>query len=148
MKKILLSFLIFVLFLSLAGETMALRAKGPPLNLCLHDVNHDLHIPLLNKPMGNISLLDGPKKFYSVIGAWIEPGGNNFPLTGSGYVEGNVFHFTLASTYSAPGTYSFGAEVFWDLEAHTGDMYGLFSDGSEIHYTFEQGSCTEQDIVY
>jgi len=149
MKKLLLITLVFVVSLSLAGVALAARGgPRPPASICLNAVGYGVIFALLNKPAGNIVMSDGTEKFYSIQGAFMEFG-CNFPVLGSGYVEGNVFHFTLDGTYAHYGPiYFLQAEGFWDVVAHTGNAYVHYSFGTDYNFTLQQVPCTGENIVY
>jgi len=148
MKKILSTILVFVVSLSLAGVAMAAAPK-PPASLCLNAGAGGVYALAL-KPGKNIKMLDETEKFYSINGAIIVAGiALYMPLVGSGYVEGNVFHFTFNSTYNLSGTpYYVQAEGFWDIIAMTGSAYVYISATGNHSYSLSQVSCTDQVIAY
>jgi hypothetical protein len=145
MKKILPTILVFVVSLSLAGVAMAI-APNPPRNICLYAGSGGVYAFLV-KPMGNINFFDGMQKFYSIQGAIIAA--VNMPIVGSGYVEGNVFHFVFNSTYNISGTpYFVRAEGFWDLVALTGSAYVYDSATGNWINSLSEISCTATAISY
>jgi hypothetical protein len=146
MKKILLTILVFVVSLSLAGVAMATAPK-PPASICLQ-ASSSFYVFAV-KPVGNLKMLDETEKFYSIRGAIIATPTLNMPLVGSGYVEGNVFHFTFNSTYNLSGTpYYVQAEGFWDVIAQTGTMYAYISLSGNWTWALSAVPCTGQVIVY
>jgi hypothetical protein len=148
MKKILSTVLVFVVSLSLAGVAMAAAPK-PPAKICLNAGGGGI-FALVVKPSSNIKMLDGTQKFYSIQGAIIAPGNNpTMPLVGSGYMEGNVFHFTFNSTYDSLNTaYFVQAEGFWDVIALGGTTYMYISASGNFTSPLSQVSCTDYDILY
>ena len=152
MKKIVLIMLVFVVSLSLAAVAMAVAPK-PPASICVHVFGPGLEAgvyALAVKPGPNIKLADGTQKFYSIQGALIDLSPVYSPVVGAGYMEGNIFHFTLNTTYHYSGTPNFIQwEGLWDVIAKTGSMYGYFSiSGSRYSLTLEQVDCTGEVIVY
>ncbi len=149
MKRILSTVLVFVVSLSLAGVAMALPPRVPA-TICLNAATGGGVYALLIKPSGNIRMLDGPEKFYSIQGAIVVPG-LFMPLSGSGYmVEGGpVFHFSFNSTYNISGTpYFVQAEGFWDVVAKAGAAYTYISATGNHTYSLSAVSCTGYDILY
>ncbi len=147
MKRILLTILVSVLSLSLAGVATAAPPK-PPKSLCINTCCSGGGVfALVVKPSASIKMLNGTQKFYSIQGANIAD--INMPVVGAGYMEGNTFHFTLNSTYNSSGTpYFIQEEGFWDVISKTGTMYAHFSAGANYTYSLSEASCTDQDILY
>ncbi|MGZ3880231.1 MAG: hypothetical protein ACXVBF_02780 [Flavisolibacter sp.] len=153
MKKIVLTMLVFVVSLSLTGVAMAAAPK-PPASFCLDTATGGVGtmgvLALVVKPSSTIKFLDGTQKFYSIQGALIDPSIYG-PLVGSGYMEGNIFHFTFSTTYFYSGYTDFWQmEGFWDVIAHTGTLYGYQSfGGASFSYTFSltQVPCTNYQIL-
>ncbi len=148
MKKILSTILVFVVSLSLVGAAMAAAPK-PPKSICLNTLGTTAVYVLYMKPGGNIKMSDETEKFYSIYGAIIALPTLNMPLVGSGYVEGNVFHFTFNSTYHFLVTpYYVQAEGFWDVIANTGTMYAYISATGNWAWTLQAVPCTDQVVAY
>jgi len=146
MKKILLTILVFVLSLLLANVAMPAAPK-PPASICLYDGN--TYYAFVVKSSGSIKMFDGTRKFYSIQGAIMAGSSPNMPLVGSGYVEGNVFHFVFSTAYNLSGTPYFGqGEVFWDLIAETGTAYVYISLSGNNTFSLTQVACTQLEIVY
>jgi hypothetical protein len=146
MKKIVLIVLVFTVCLSLAGVAMAVVPK-PPASICL-DTGAAVVFSLVVKPSSAIKMLDGTQKFWSIQGALLSPG-VDFPVIGSGYIEGNVFHFTLNGTYNITGTANWiQAEGFWDVIAHTGTMYIYITASGNWTFPLSQVPCTDYDILF
>lgn len=146
MKKILSTILAIVVSLSLAGVAMAAAPK-PPASICL-DTSSLVIFSLATKATGNIKMEDGAQKFYSIQGAYLAPS-VYFPVVGSGYMEGNIFHFTLTGTYNVSGTPNWiQAEGFWNVTAHTGAMYAYITASGNHTYTLSQVPCTDYDILF
>jgi hypothetical protein len=151
MNKILSIIVVFVVSLSLAGVAVALPPRAPT-TICLQTVNTATVYVLVMKPGTNVRLSDGVMKFYDIQGAIITspgPSGINMPLAGSGYVEGNVFHFTFDSTYHIDNTpYFVQAEGLWDVVAKEGTMYAYISISGNFAWSLQQVSCTDQVVLY
>jgi hypothetical protein len=146
MKRILSTVLVFVVSLSLAGVAMAAAPK-PPTSICLYTGGGGGVYALVVKPSSNIKMFDGTQKFYSIQGAIIAS--VNMPVHGSGYMEGNVFHFTFNSTYNISGTpYFVQVEGFWDVIAKGGSAYAYISASGNWSYSLSQVDCDNYDIVY
>jgi len=148
MKKIVSAMLVFVVSLSLGGLAMAAASK-PPASFCLNAGSLGVYV-LVVKPSSSIKMSDGVQKFYSLQGAIIAIGNHpTMPLIGSGYMAGNVFHFTFNSTYDNSGIPAWvQAEGFWDVITHTGTVHQYVSIGSNITSALSQVLCTGSDIVY
>ena len=145
MKKILSTMLVFVVSLSLAGVAIAASPK-PPASFCINAGPGGIWA-LVTKAGTNMKMEDGTEKFYSVQGAYISSA--TMPLVGSGYMEGNVFHFVYNSTYNISGTpYFIQMEAFWDVVTKTGTMYGYYSATGNHSTSLSQVDCTDQVIVY
>jgi hypothetical protein len=145
MKKIVLTMLVFVVSLSLAGVAMAAAPK-PPANICLNAGAGGVYA-LVVKPSSTIKFLDGTQKFYSIQGAIIAS--VNMPVVGAGYMEANVFHFTFNATYDLSGTpYFVQVEGFWDVVALTGTAYQYISATGNHTDSLTKVDCTSYDIVY
>ena len=142
MKKILLITLVFVVSLSLAGVSMAAAPK-PPATICFNTMESQSEFSLLIKPMGNIKMSDGTEQFYSIQGVYYDPTNGAAAVSGSGYMDGSVFHFSLNATYTWQGTAgSFQADGYWNVETKTGPIYSVWN--STVHFTWSlvQVYCT------
>jgi hypothetical protein len=150
MKKIILIVLVFIVSLSLAGVAMALPPK-PPASICLDTTgggNTMGVLALVVKPSSTIKFSDGTQKFYSIQGALVDSPAVYSPLVGSGYMEGNIFHFVFNSTYNLSGTpYFIQGEGFLDVMAHTGTSNVYISFTGNHNYPLTQVPCTNYEIL-
>ncbi len=135
MKKILLITLVLVISLSLTGAAMA-RARGPkvaPLT-CLSWTMGSFKTVLSIKPWsGNIAVFGEKIKYYAIHGELSNGFDFSAPLTGTGHLDGNIFHFSLISVGQYAGfldTVHF--EGYWDVVSQTGNgMYNItYTDDS------------------
>ena len=140
------------LILVCSSLAMAVAPK-PPASFCLDTTGGGITTGILAfvvKPSSNIKFLDGTQKFWSIQGALIDPPIYS-PLVGSGYMEGNIFHFTFSITYYYSGyTNFYQTEGFWDVIAHTGTLYAYQSfGGASYSYTFSltQVPCIDNEIL-
>ena len=146
MRNILSTILVFILSLSLVGVAMAAAAK-PPASFCFTP-GYGFIYALVVKPSSNIKMSDGTEKFYKIQGGFIG-GGFNTPVAGSGYIEGNIFHFTVDSTYTDSGTARYiKGEGFWDPIAKTGTMYAYFSVSGNWIFPLTEETCSNYQILY
>ncbi len=144
MKRILLTILVFVVSLSLTGVAIAASPK-PPATICFNTTESTSQFSLLIKPMGNIKMSGGPEKFYSIQGLYFDATNGPAALSGSGYMDGSVFHFSLNATYTFEGTAGFfQADGYWDVDAKTGPIYSLWNNTVHYSWTLVQVSCTGQ----
>ena len=91
-----------VITLAVAVMAAGLAVAGPkaPKALCLHLSAPAMpdHIILSIQPVGgSIRLSEGTIKFYSIHGEYCTDS-YSIPLTGTGHLNGNVFHFDLRGT--------------------------------------------------
>ncbi len=145
MKKILLTILVFVLSLSLAGIAIAASPK-PPASICFNIAENQNEFSFLIKPMGNIKMSGGPAKFYSIQGVFFDPA-NDGPaaVSGSGFMDGDVFRFSLNTTYRFQNLAGFGQiDGYWDVVAKTGSMYTYWNSTVRFIWTLVQVSCAGQ----
>ncbi len=132
MKHKLLVFSVLVLFLVLAGETMA--ASKPPATICL---SLDPTVPgtaffttLTVKSIGNVKMVNGQTNIYAISGFIFTPPGGpqwDYPLAGTGHMyksEPDVFHFSVTGSTLFSGVYyTTYLEGYWDVV----DKKGLVS---------------------
>ena len=110
MKKALLIILTLGLCLSLASSTFAASIKVPKF-ACFTVTAYSLVMTI--KAAGKVNTADGQVPFYTITGACLLT-----PITGSGYVVGSIFKFTLSTSFKSSGilfTFLFSGE--WDLTA-------------------------------
>jgi len=100
MKKIVSTMLVSVVSLTLAGLAMAAAPK-PPASICL-DLGVGAVYCLAMKSSSAVKMSDGTQKFYNIQGAIVS--GATWPIVGSGYIEGTVFHFSVNGAYNNSGT--------------------------------------------
>ncbi len=120
MKKMPAIMLVFLVSLSLAGVAMA----GPGVKLapvsCWNMGGFKTILSI--KPFsGNIAISGGTIKFYAIHGE-VSNGSFTAPVTGTGHMEGDVFHFSLTGTSWVSGrvwTYEF--EGFWNAVIQGGE---------------------------
>jgi len=146
MKKILLTILILVLSLSLTWVAMV-RAKGlsPPASFCAKS-GSTVYVFTV-KPGANVQMRDGVMKFYTVQGAIIADPTINVPLSGSGYMTGNLFRFSYHTTFYVSNpvesniVYFSPVEVFWDVTANEGSFYVYNYPGGTTVFPLEEVPC-------
>lgn len=121
MKKLISTMLVFVVSFSLAGVAMAGPAVKPAPVSCWDWSPRGFKTVLSIKPWsGNIAISGGTIKFYAIHGE-VSDGSYSAPVSGTGHMEGNIFHFSLTGTSLWSGrvwTYEF--EGFWDAVNKTG----------------------------
>jgi len=146
MIKIFSIMLVSVVFLSLAGVAIAASPK-PPASICFKAMQDQAayYYALLIKPMGTIRIFDGPKKIYSVQGDYSnEVSGSTSAVSGSGHMDGSIFHFSLNGPYTWEETPAFfNADAYWDVDAKTGTIYSVYSNTVRYKWTLEQLPCSE-----
>lgn len=148
MKKILLTILIFVASFSLAGAAIAASPK-PPATICFSTMENQFGSVffLLIKPMGNIKLPAGPLKFYSIQGMYIDSinATGGAAVSGSGYMDGPVFRFSLNVTYTWQGDAGFfQADGNWYVNEKTGPIHTYWHNATRHSWSLVQVSCTGQ----
>jgi hypothetical protein len=130
MKRTLL--ILLSLALSLTFTTHALTANNsvPPKSVCLIDslgYNYSLTIKLA----GKVKMADGPVKFYNISGAVFYDTVSR-PITGTGYVKGTQFHFSITgNNYVEPSPavnvlYTLFVEGYWDLADKTNPVGNVY----------------------
>lgn len=151
MKRIFLVLLALSLSLSLAGATSAASLTTPPKNLCLKTGWSAQNISMVIKNQGSIKFGAGPAKFYSINGEIITAS-YSFPITGTGHMYGNVFHFTFNGSYYyglANDFYTFHLQGQWDLAQQSGICYWRTNNdlwqGPE---PLNAVSCSDLDLIY
>ncbi len=148
MKKILLITLVLVVTFSLAGMAMARSPKAPkvPANICFTALEKPIEeFSLLIKPMGTIKLSDGPKKLYSIQGLYYSIDNGPGTVSGSGYMDGAVFHFSLYGTYTWQGLCgSYQADGYWNVSTEERTMYSVWNNSVNFTWTLVEVACKEQ----
>jgi hypothetical protein len=146
MKRWLMVLMAVVLSLCLVGPALAV---GVPKTLCYSFSGGSELSMLLIKSTGNIKTGGGTIKYYSISGTHFNHRGSgsalvSFPVTGSGYLLGTVFHFTYTGmdSFHVSPYYGFIAEgrVLDVNTLSNGDLYyGYFDYGgsaaTEEHYS-------------
>ncbi len=148
MKKIIPALLVFVVSLSLAGVAIAASPK-PPATICFSTVENQFgsQFFLLIKPMGNIKMPGGPMKFYSIQGMYIDSinATGGVAVSGSGYMDGSFFRFSINVTYTWQGNAGFlQADGYWDVDTKTGPVYTYWHNTNRYNWTLAEVSCAGQ----
>jgi hypothetical protein len=130
MKKIFLTILAVVVTLSLVGGAAAGGPKAPQ-SLCLNVPNRTMLFNIVTKPGGSMKISGNQTvKFYDIQGNTSD-GPISAPITGTGYMNGDIFHFNCTAVlYANPETISISGDAYFNVTNGTGDMYLLrFSTG-------------------
>jgi hypothetical protein len=152
MKK-LTSFMVAAVFLGANMTAMAATPK-PPKELCVVLGGFIDVLILGTKAQSTIKLSSSKQKFYNIVGEWDAPGAYSVPSSGSGHMNGDVFH---ASTTGTADVFSdvrlYGAEIFWDVVSATGTANLTINGGysGEIEYLnlpLTQVPCSSADVTY
>jgi hypothetical protein len=146
MNKILSIIVVFVVSLSLAGVAAALPPRAPT-TICFSTVENEFgsEFSLLIKPMGNIKMSGGPVKFYSIQGVYFDPTNGAAAVSGSGYMDGSVFHFSLNGTYTFEDKAGFiQADGYWDVATKSGPIYTYWNSTIRFNWSLVEVSCTGQ----
>ena len=101
MKKRLMVVAILALSIILATGAMSdARAAWPPKSLAFQWENPNLYTVLALKPAGKVKMANRTVKFYQLTGVifYTNLPVNQFPVGGYGYLDGDVFIFSLSGT--------------------------------------------------
>jgi len=103
-----------------------------PKQLCLQIGMLDTKILMVIKPFGSpVSLSSGKVKFYAIHGEATD--NDNFapPLSGTGHMLGDIFHFSLVgSTVASSHHNSFQFEGTWNTASETGSISWTYVVGA------------------
>jgi hypothetical protein len=140
MKRTLILLMILGLSLGLAAPAPAAAPKVPT-SLCFHWGDLDDTTSLVIKKGSSVTMTSGKVSYYNLSGKHLIPRDTpiTVPLIGTGYVQGNVFHFSFtgAAAFDAGSglqTHSLSVDGSWDLVAYTGSInyhWSLPTDGIE-----------------
>jgi len=162
MRYKLLIFFVVVLFLFVAGETMA--ASKPPAQICLRldPITPGMapFMALMVKSVGSVKMVNGPTNIYAIKGfIFTPPGGSlwDYPLSGTGHMyktEDGIFHFSVVGSTMFVGTfYTIYMEGYWNVVEKKGGIFaktsGTLNDvTTNITYTFNlsEVSCETVEI--
>ena len=120
MKKLISIMLVFVVSLSLAGVAMA--AKPAPAAVSCWDWSNGFKTVLSIKSWsGNIAISGGTIKFYAIHGEVSDGSSYSAPVSGTGHMVGNIFHFSLTGTSMKEGrVWTYELSGFWDVVNQNG----------------------------
>jgi hypothetical protein len=151
MKRIFLILLVLSLSFFLAGAALGASVTNPPKTLCLKMGWSAKNISMVIKNQGSIKFGAAPAKFYSITGEIITDS-YSFPITGTGHMYGNVFHFGLNGSYFyglANDFYSFNLEGKWDLSQQSGICnWRTNNDLWQGPEPLNPVSCSDLDLIY
>lgn len=130
MKRILVFIVVIAMSLAMAGGAMA--GPKPPNSICLNWVGTSAVTTMAIKAFGgNLMMSDGATKFYAIHGEHL--GTVPFPLTGTGHMKGDVFHFAFtAIAYSGSEMVVADLEGTWNVVTKTGSMQYSALQGSTV----------------
>jgi hypothetical protein len=121
MKKLILVVLVFVFSVSSVGVAMA--ASRPPTKICL-DWSPDILFTVLSiKSFGGNITISGEKiKFYAIHGEASNQSDFSVPVSGTGHMDGDIFHFSLTGSglWVDGRLWSLLCEGFWNVLNQTG----------------------------
>ena len=145
MEKLISIMLVFVVSLALAGVAMA--AKPAPAAVSCWDWSNGFKTVLSIKPWsGNIAISGGTIKFYAIHGEVSNGSSLSAPVSGTGHMEGNIFHFSLTGTSLVSGrvwTYEF--EGFWDVVNKIGE--GVYLAGVKDTSASDMNALSSTNLV-
>ncbi len=161
MKKHLLVTLIFVVSLSLAGVAMAGSAAKQPPTVSCWDWGVFRTVLSIKPFSGNIAISEGTTKFYAIHGELSNGSSFSAPVSGTGHMTGNIFHFSLTGTGQDGNTgriWTYQILGFWSAVEQKGEggylagvkdesasrMNALSADG----LVFVPLDCKATDIPY
>jgi hypothetical protein len=99
MKKVAVIFLVLTVCLAAAQATFAAAPK-PPGSICLKVYIQNYYLIMTTRSTsGNIKMKDGQVKLYS-IDAILQTNNFNMPMTGTGFMEGNEFVYTMVGSHN------------------------------------------------
>jgi len=136
-----------LIFLMILGLSLCLTAPAPaaaprvPTSLCFEWGVLEDTTSLVIKKGSSVTMASGNVSYYNLSGKHLIPRATpiTVPIIGTGYVQGNVFHFSFtgAAAFDAGSglqTHSLSVDGSWDLVAHTGSInyhWSLPTDGIE-----------------
>jgi hypothetical protein len=128
MKRIIVMAAVAIAALTLAGSASAV--PKPPRTACLQFGPANASI-LVIKPFGKAITSAGPTKIYALYGEYLDVAGGSRPLSGSGHMVGNIFHFgfTAASVFGFPGLPAFTWEGRYDVTTGIGAAEASYYGG-------------------
>jgi len=122
MKKLLLVTLFLILSVSLVEVAMA--TSKPPAKLCLHWSPQNFYSVLSIKSFGgNVTIFGEEKiKYYAIHGEATNQGSFSAPVSGTGHMDGDIFHFSLTGSaeWTDGRVWSYHIEGFWNVVNNTG----------------------------
>ncbi len=137
-------------FVSLALAEPGFAAAKPPKSLCFLGLSATYN--LATKKGGTIQGSEGKVAFYTIQGT-IQSGSLLIPISGSGHMEGDVFHFSYDGTYHSGIEQAFTHEEGrWDVVNDAGErvlrIFVTFLSGSTSgdQFTVAEVPCSEQTI--
>jgi hypothetical protein len=133
MKKLLLAILVFIFSVSSVGVGMAAVSR-PPTVICLKWSSSPFTAVLSIKSFGgNVAISGGKKiKFYAIHGEATNGADFSAPVSGSGHMDGDIFHFSLtgSSLWIDGRQWSYHFEGSWNVvnNTGTGSYQGIVKD--------------------
>ena len=153
MKRMVILAMVLALSLGLAAGAQA--AGFPPKSYCYGLDSAGDWSSLSIKNMASIPTSNGSMKMYAVHGSYtMAPWGKSFPVSGTGYVSGGSFHFSVTGAFfwgDWNEYYVVGIEGFFDssLSGHVYFSYhGAFLGNSAYESNITSYPCNSMSIPY
>ena len=144
MKKLISIMLVFVVSLALAGVAMA--AKPAPAAVSCWDWSNGFKTVLSIKPWsGDIAISGGKIKFYAIHGE-VSVGSYSAPVSGTGHMQDNIFHFSFSGTLSSGRIWTYEFVGFWDVVDKIGE--GSYLAGVKDQSASDMNALSSTDEVF
>ena len=144
MKKLISIMLVFVVSLALAGVAMA--AKPAPAAVSCWDWSNGFKTVLSIKPWsGDIAISGGKIKFYAIHGE-VLVGSYSAPVSGTGHMQDNIFHFSFSGTLSSGRIWTYEFVGFWDVVDKIGE--GSYLAGVKDQSASDMNALSSTDEVF
>ncbi len=120
MKKLILIMLVFVVSLALAGVAMAAKPAPEAVSCWYWSPSGFRTVLSIKSFSGDIAIYGGKIKFYAIHGE-LSVGSYSAPVSGTGHMEGNIFHFSFAGTLFSGRVWTYEFVGFWDVVNKIGE---------------------------
>jgi hypothetical protein len=152
MKRVFIG--LMVLVLCLAGSALAATPR-PPKSLIAQLSGHppDYCLILAIKKTASVKLGSGAQNIYAINGEWLRgPASNSIPVTGTGHMAADQFHFSLTGSDLFPYTdgsqlLTFNAQGFWDVALQTGSIVRAYTYYSQLGGVSTLGDWQRFDLI-
>lgn len=153
MKKVFLAILLVFVAFFFTGAAMASDPVAKvPKSMCLNVPATDVVFSIATKAGGSMKISGNQKiKFYDIQGNYFD-GVTSTPIDGSGYMNGNIFHFSFRGLlYTAPDALSISGDAYFNISAQTGSINILLRTDAGVGeriWTVEAVPCSSVTIPY